>query len=108
MNGVKGRGREEALPRAGMNWLRGVRRVHEQMIPSVKMVPMKAVGECYNGLVRQYQLKWSVAATLKEPLTNADITKLVDLWGDPVNDGKKVGNVTVRTGSLMTLTLSCL
>ncbi len=27
---------------------------------------MKSVSECYNGLMKQYQLKWSVAATLDE------------------------------------------
>ncbi len=50
MGGAKGRGREAALPVAGMDWLRGIWRVHEQMIPSVTMVPMKSVSECYDGL----------------------------------------------------------
>ena len=54
MGVAKGRGREAALPGAGMNWLRGIRRVHGQMIPSVTMVPMKSVSECYNGLMKQY------------------------------------------------------
>ncbi len=51
MGVAKGRGREAVLPGAGMNWLRGihVRRVHGQMIPSVTMVPMKSVSECYMG-----------------------------------------------------------
>lgn len=49
MGVAKGRGREAALPGAGMNWLRGIRRIHEQMIPSVTMVPMKSVSECYMG-----------------------------------------------------------
>ena len=43
MGVAKGRGRAAALPKAGMNWLCGVRRVHEQMIPKVVMVPMKTV-----------------------------------------------------------------
>lgn len=36
----------------------------------------------------------------KEPLTNADITKLVNLWWDPANNGRKVGNVTCSLGWL--------
>ena len=51
MGVAKGRGREAVLPGVGMNWLRGIRRVHGQMIPSVTMVhvPMKSVSECYMG-----------------------------------------------------------
>ena len=78
--------------------MRGTRRVHEQMMPRVVMVPMKSVQECYDGLMRQYQLKWTVAPTLpvrKKPLTNADITKLVDRCWDPVNDKVKVGKVVI-------------
>ena len=108
---AKGRGRVAALPKAGMNWLRGVRRVHEQMMPKVVMVPMKAVQECYDGLMRQYQQKWTVAATLpvrKEPLTNSDINRLVKLWWDPASDGTKVGKQVVRTGSALTVVLGCI
>ena len=75
MGSAKGRGRAAALPKAGMNWLRAIRRIHEQMMPRVDMISMKAVEDCFNGLMRHYQLKWTVAATLprrKEPLTNAD------------------------------------
>jgi hypothetical protein len=111
MGVAKGRGRDAALPKAGMNWLRGIRRVHEQMMPRVVMVPMKSVQECYNGLMRQYQLKWTVAPTLpvrKEPLTNADITRLVNLWWDPANDRAKVGKFVIRTGSAVTVVLGCL
>ena len=108
---AKGRGRSAALPKAGMNWLRGIRRVHEQMMPKVEMVPMKTVQECFDGLMRQYQLRWTVAATLpvrKEPLTNSDITRLIDLWWDPANDGKRVGRFVVKTGSALTITIGCL
>ena len=108
---AKGRGRVAALPKAGMNWLRGIRRVHEQMMPKVVMVPMRAVQECYDGLMRQYQQKWTVAATLpvrKEPLTNSDINRLIKLWWDPASDGMKVGKQVVRTGSALTVVLGCI
>jgi hypothetical protein len=81
------------------------------MMPRVVMVPMKSVQECYNGLMRQHQLKWTVAPTLpvrKEPLTNADITRLVNLWWDPANDRAKVGKFVIRTGSAVTVVLGCL
>ena len=108
---AKGRGRPAALPKTGMNWLRAIRRVHEQMMPRVDMIPMKAVEDCYNGLMRQYQLKWTVAATLprrKEPLTNADIARLTDLWWNPINSGKKLGRLTIEVGSLATTMIGCL
>ncbi len=95
-----------------MNWLRGIRRVHEQMMPRVVMVPMKSVQECFDGLMRQCQLKWTVAPTLpvrKRPLTNADIARfIVDLWWDPASDKVKVGKFVIRTGSAMTVVFGCL
>jgi len=66
---------------------------------------------CYDGLMRQYQLRWTVAATLpvrKEPLTNSDISRLVDLWWDPASDGTKVGKQVVQTGSAMTVVIGCM
>jgi hypothetical protein len=108
---AKGRGRPAALPKTGMNWLRAIRRVHEQMMPRVDRIPMKAVEDCYNGLMRHYQLKWTVAATLprrKEPLTNADIARLADLWWNPINSGKKLGRLTIEVGTLATTMIGCL
>ena len=107
---MKGRGRvvADALPGSALNWIRAIRRVHQEMSPPIIMVPINTLGNTMRGMLKEFQLKHGVKASLaqrKEPLRNEHIRALLSLWCDQDNVGKTVAKLVIGESEAETVTV---
>ena len=103
---MKGRGTAHPNPASVRAWIAAVRTIHQEMIPSVKMIEMEAVQNTFKALLIHFQLTYSVLASLnqrKEPFTNAHIKGIVNLWTCADNNGKRIHQLTIQVGRGETL-----
>ena len=76
------RGRQAGLPSSVANVVQGVRRAHENLIPPVHMVPMKAVQTTLNGINQRYLEEYGYAKMIPrraEPFHRQHLGKLFRL-----------------------------
>ena len=81
-----GRGRPAALPSSAMNSLRGIRRVHRNQTPPIKMIPISAVNDTLQGLNEQYKQRYGFRNLLtrrKEPWRRKWVTAISKSRHDP-------------------------
>jgi len=106
---MKGRGRvADALPGSALNWIRAIRRVHQEMSPPIIMVPINTLGSTMKGLLKEFQLKHGVKASLaqrKGPLRNEHIRALLSLWCNQDNVGKTVAKLVIGESEAETVTV---
>ena len=106
---MKGRGKVvDALPGSALNWIRAIRKVHQEMSPPIIMVPINTVDSTMRGLLKEFQLKHGVKASLaqrKEPLRNEHIKALLSLWCDVDHVGETVAKLVIGKSEAETATV---